>query len=384
MGSRYFRLRLSSVLADPDYSIFGIPESYGFSNNLRMDWGHLKLTSILKLFPHYLLQVLLFISMLSPEQNKERKCEHPDTQDAHNFLVYRKYQRFLQECKVLMDAAFRDVKTLIHEKTNEDNYLLVLLCKISELVGIPPEVSLLKEEDTLISKIVDLLRHMISSRWEWSIAFRSLNAEKKLKFMKNYKFMYCFLQKVLSEPGYWLTEGEIDEVKSQLDPDFWNRIMSPTSSRFNYYWINDTAFFMPGFAESIFEQCQFSRDNRKRLLKIWKRTCMVLNSESSLSDKLRFLHDTFDTIYRTKKFINVEDQNESEIMRNLRSALENFSQRCMEDDGITQAQYSEQTFGTTIYSDEIRFPEQLSDLEVFSKALLSDSLCLWQKSIETL
>jgi hypothetical protein len=373
MGSRYFP-RLSSVLEDlddPDYSIFGIPESYGFLNNLRMDWGCLKLTSILELFPHYLLQVLLFISMLSPEQNKERKCEHPEYQDAHNFLVYQKYQRFLQECKVLMDAAFRDVvNTLIHEKTNEDNYLLVLLCKISELVGIPPEVSLLKDEDTLISKIVGLLRHMISSRWEWSIAFRSLNAEKKVKFMKNYKFMYNFLQKVLSEPGYWLTEGEIDEVKSQLGPDFWNRIMSPTSSRFNHYWINDIAFFMPGFAESIFEQCQFSRDNRKRLLKIWKRTCMVLNSESSLSDKLRFLHDTFDIIYRTKKFINVEDQNESEIMRNLRSALENFSQRCMEDDGITQAQYSKQTLETTIHPDDIRFPEQLSDLEFFFQSSL--------------
>jgi hypothetical protein len=369
MGSRYFRL--SSVLDyhpdHPDYSIFGIPESYGFSKYLRMDWRRLKLTSILELFPHYLLQVLLFISMLSPEQNKERKCEHPEYSDAHNFLVYRKYQCFLQECKVLMEAAFRDVNTLIHEKTNEDNYLLVLLCKISELVGIPPEVSVLKEEDTLISKIVGLLRHMmnISLRWKWSIAFRSLNAEKKVKFMKNYKFMYYFLRKVLSEPGYWLTEGEIDEVKSQLDPDFWNRIMSPTSSRFNHYWINDTAFFMPGFAESIFEQCQFSRDNRKRLLKIWKRTCMVLNSESSLSDKLRFLNDTFDIIYRTKRFINVEDQNESEIMRNVRSALENFSQRCLEDDGITQAQYSEQTLGETIHSDQIRFPEQLSDLEGF-------------------
>jgi hypothetical protein len=194
MGSRYFRL--SSVLDyhpdHPDYSIFGILESYGSSNYLRMDWGRLKLTSILELFPHYLLQVLLFISMLSPEQNKERKCENPEYPDAHNFLVYRKYQRFLQECKVLMEAAFRDVNTLIHEKTNEDNYLLVLLCKISELVGIPPEVSVLKEEDTLISKIVGLLRHMmnISLRWKWSIAFRSLNAEKKVKFMKNYKFMY--------------------------------------------------------------------------------------------------------------------------------------------------------------------------------------------------
>ena len=92
---------------------------------------------------------------------------------------------------------------------------------------------------------------------------------------------------------------------------------------------------------------------------------MVINSESSLSDKLRFLHDTFDIIYRTKKFINVEDQNESEIMRNVRSALENFSQRCLEDDGITQAQYSEQTLGETIHSDQIRFPEQLSDLEGF-------------------
>lgn len=325
------------------------------------------MTSLLDLFPHYLLQVLLFISMLSPEQNDERKREHPEYPDAHTFLVYRKYQSFLLECKVLMGAAFHEVNTLIQTKTNEDNYLLVLLCKISELVGIPPEVSVLKEEDTLISKIVGLLRHMmnISLRLKWSIAFHSLNAEKKVKFMKNYKFMYYFLQKVLSEPGYWLTEGEIDEVKSQLDPDFWNKIMSPTSLRFTHYWINDTAIFMPRFVESMFKQCPFSRDNRKRLLKIWKRTCMVLNSESSLSDKLRFLNYTFDIIYRTKRFINVEDQNESEIMRNVRSALENFSQRCLEDDGITQAQYSEQTLGETIHSDQIRFPEQLRDLEGF-------------------
>ena len=368
MGSRHYRLLSEVEHPDhPDYSIFGI---IPFSESLGMDWRRLKLTSFLylfPLFPHCLLQVLIFISMLSPEQNEERKCEHPEYPDAHTFLVYRKYQRFLQECKVLMKAAFNEVNTLIQTKTNEDNYLLVLLCKISEIVGIPPEVSLLKEEDTLISKIVDLLTYMtkISSRWEWSNALRRLDDEKKLKFMKNYKFMYCFLQKVLSEPGYWLTEGEIDEVKRQLDPDFWNRIMSPTSSRFNHCWINDTAIFMSGFAESIFEQCAFSRDNRKRLLKIWKRTCMVLNSESSLSDKLTFLNDTFDIIYRTKKFINVKDQNESEIMRNLRSALENFSQRCLEDDGITQEQYSEQTLGETIHSDQIRFPEQLSDLEGF-------------------
>jgi len=357
----------SAGLGDhPYYSIFGICQ-FSSGSSIRMDWSRLKLKSLLDLFPHYLLQVLLFISMLSPEQNKERKCDHPEYPDAHNFLVYREYQRFLQECKVLMEAAFHDVKTLIKTKTNEDNYLLVLLCKICELVGIPPEVSLLKEEDTLISKIVDLLKHMmkISRKWEWSNALHDLNGENKLKFMKDYKFMYYFLQKVLSEPGYWLTEGEIEEVKSQLDPDFWNRIMSPTSLWFNNYWINGTAIFMPRFAESMFKQCPFSRDNRKRLLKIWKRTCIALNSEASLKDKLDFLNHTFDIIYRTKGFINLEDQNESEIMRNVRSALENFSQRCLEDDGITQAQYSEQTLGETIHFDQIRFPEQLSDLEGF-------------------
>lgn len=339
----------------------------------RMDWKHLKLSSLLELmFPHYLLQVLLFISMLSPEQNDERKRKRPEYPDAHNFLVYRKHQLFLHSCKVLMKAAFDAVKTLIETKTDEDNYLLVLLCKISELMGIPPEVSLLKEEDTLISKIVDLLKHMmnVSSMWGWHAAFYHLDPENKLKFMKNYKFMYYFLQKVLSEPGYWLTEGEIDEVKSQLGPDFWNQIMSPTSSRFNNYWIINTAIFMPGFAESMDEQFPFSHDNRKILLKIWKRTCIVLNSEESLSDKLRFLNDTFEIIYRTKDFLNVQDQNESEIMQNLRSALDNFSQRCVEADGITQAQYSEQTLRKSD-QDQFRFPEQLSDLGgVFQSSLM--------------
>ena len=145
--------------------------------------------------------------------------------------------------------------------------------------------------------------------------------------------------------------------------------MSPTSSRFNKYWIINTAIFMPEFAESMFKQCPFSRDNRKRLLKIWKRTCMVLNSEASLSDKLRFLIDTLEIIYRTKRFINVEDQNESEIMQNLRSALENFSQRCLEADGITQAQYSEQTLRKSD-QDQFRFPEQLSDLGSFFQSSL--------------
>ena len=307
----------------------------GVSSTQRRKWDTL---SVPKLVKAMIYVIMLKSSKLTPEQCagkklQDRHDELPESSEKRIFFWDMSFEcsqyhtAYIQLTDKIMDEA--DLVVLgLHDQ--EGGYL-PFICKICELLGVPPEVLAIHSKTTTVSKVAELLqhlRHLSQTFDEWATP---LQPEKTLQELKQYRRLCEFLQRIVTDKTYVLGDEGYDELKSHLADlsTFFSTLEGPNTQKYILIWIESVmlsremgdALWIEDWHTSPNHLDKVSDKLQKKLIKLWtivlkKISDKISDEKVSFEDSLVFLANVLPHLIRTKYFL--EDR---ELKDNLSRAL---------------------------------------------------------------
>jgi hypothetical protein len=218
----------------------------------------------------------------------------------------------------------REANKIVSALFDQSKGYLPFICKVCELLGVPPEVLEIQTETTIVSKVVELLqylRHRSRTFNDWTI---SCIPSETLQNMKQYRRLLRFLQRVVTDRTFALDEEAYNELQSLLesleDPinlsTFFSTLEGPHTEKFMFTWIESLmvlnemfdAIWIEDWHIQIADLDVVSTRLQKKLVKLWKFVHRRLSAEESMSENLLvFLCNVLPHLIKTKYFLLDED-----------------------------------------------------------------------------
>jgi hypothetical protein len=218
----------------------------------------------------------------------------------------------------------REANKIVSALFDQSKGYLPFICKVCELLGVPPEVLETQTETTIVSKVADLLqylRHRSQTFNDWTIGCVPC---KTLRNMKQYRRLLQFLERVVTDRAFALGDEAYNELQSLLesleDPinlsTFFSTLEGPHTEKFMIIWIESLmvlnemfdAIWIEDWHIQIADLVGVSTRLQKKLVKLWKFVHRRLSAEESMSENLLvFLCNVLPHLIKTKYFLLDED-----------------------------------------------------------------------------
>jgi len=302
--------------------------------NKKREWNELFLPDLLKV----MLYAMFYKTAVWTEGEKIGKVmqeQHdalPDWEPKKNTFFWDQpvgnasyYGAYLQRTYEMRHKANQIVRELFDQK----GVYLPFICKICELLGVPPEVLAIHSKTTTVSKVAELLqylRHLSQTFDEWATP---LQPEETLQCLKQYRKLLQFLQRIVDDRTYVLGNEEYNELKSHLADlaTFFSTLEGPNTDRYNLIWIQSImlsgkmrdALWIQDWHTEPTHLDEVSDKLQKKLVKLWTiviKKITDLCEKDLFEDSLVFLANVLPHLIRTKYFL--EDR---ELKENLSKAL---------------------------------------------------------------
>ena len=226
-------------------------------------------------------------------------------------------QAYQQRTYEMMHKANEIVRGLF----DQNKGYLPFICKICELLEVPPELLAIQPDTTEVSKVAELLQylqHRSRTFEEWTYGCQ---AEEALQCLKQYRRLLQFLQRIVDDRTYVLCDEEYKELQSYLSSlgnsidlaTFFSTLEGPNTDRYILKWIQcimlsremrDALWIedwhtKPTHLESVFGKLQ------RKLVKLWTIVLTRISDETDLfEDLLIFLANVLPHLIKTKHFLD--------------------------------------------------------------------------------
>jgi hypothetical protein len=312
---------MSSFYGDHGPGVFSTP---------KREWHTLSVPNLMKVMIY---TIMLKSSKLTSEQRagkelQDRHDELPESPEKRTFFwdmslvdlqYYTAYMKLTHE---LMDK----VDSVVLGLYDQEGEYLPFICKICELLGVPPEVLAIHSKTTTVSKVAELLqylRHLSQTFDEWATP---LQPEQTLQKLKQYRRLLEFLYRIVTDKTYVLGDNGYEELESRISSleidlsTFFSTLEGPNTDRYIFRWI-ESVMLSREMGDALWLEVWHTRPNnldevsdklQKKLVKLWTIVFTRISDEKvSFEDSLVFLANVLPHLIRTKHFLEDRELNEN-------------------------------------------------------------------------